>query len=161
MGGSYIPSASPAGRKPIPPSILVGEPHRSYLILCRSQEIIGKGKRTISVPHYGIFPEKSRKTSLLSSSQRTRAESWQRLDFIVWGSLFINITLPLIIFAVSANIANFTMAISALLTIRLNRKVLPKEYRPALWREIILVLNIIFFGFFFSLFILARLGLKL
>ena len=81
--------------------------------------------------------------------------------FIIWGSLFINITLPLIIFAVSANIANFTMAISALLTIRLNRKVLPKEYRPALWREIILVLNIIFFGFFFSLFILARLGLKL
>jgi hypothetical protein len=77
--------------------------------------------------------------------------------FIIWGSLFVNIALPLIIFAVSANIANFTMALSAILTIRLNRKVLPKEFRPALWREIILVLNIVFFGFFFSLFILARL----
>jgi len=81
--------------------------------------------------------------------------------FIIWGLSFVNITLPLIIFAVSANIANFTMALSAILTIRLNRKVLPKEFRPALWREIILVLNIVFFGFFFSLFILARfIGIK-
>jgi hypothetical protein len=81
--------------------------------------------------------------------------------FIVWGSAFVNITLPIIIFAVSANIANFTMALSAILTIRLNRKFLPKEYRPALWREIILVANLVFFGFFFSLFILARfIGIK-
>jgi hypothetical protein len=83
------------------------------------------------------------------------------LVFMVWGCSFINITLPLIIFAVSANIANFTMALSAILTIRLNRKVLPKEFRPAVWREVILVLNVIFFGFFFSLFILARfIGIK-
>jgi uncharacterized phage infection (PIP) family protein YhgE len=66
----------------------------------------------------------------------------------------MNITLPLIIFAVSANIANFTMALSAVATMRLNRKFLPKEYRPALWREIILILNLIFFGFFFLVFIL-------
>ncbi len=76
--------------------------------------------------------------------------------FVLWGSLFMNIWLPLIIFAVSANIANFTMALSAILTIRLNRKFLPKEYRPALWREIILVLNIIFFGFFFSVFFIVK-----
>ena len=81
--------------------------------------------------------------------------------FIVWGLSFVNITLPIIIFAISANIANFTMALSAILTIRLNRKFLPKEYRPALWREIILVANLVFFGFFFSLFILARfIGIK-
>jgi hypothetical protein len=76
--------------------------------------------------------------------------------FVLWGSLFMNIWLPLIIFAVSANIANFTMALSAVLTIRLNRKFLPKEYRPALWREIILVLNLIFFGFFFSVFFIVK-----
>jgi len=81
--------------------------------------------------------------------------------FIIWGSLFVNITLPLIIFAISANIANFTMAISAILTIRLNRKVLPKEFRPPVWREVILVLNLIFFGFFFGIFLLNRFfGLK-
>jgi hypothetical protein len=81
--------------------------------------------------------------------------------FVIWGSLFVNIALPLIIFAVSANIANFTMALSAILTIRLNRKFLPKEYRPALWRELLLIANLIFFGFFFSIFILARfIGIK-
>jgi hypothetical protein len=81
--------------------------------------------------------------------------------FVIWGLLYVNITLPLIIFAVSANIANFTMALSALLTIRLNRKVLPKEFRPAVWREVVLVLNIAFFGFFFSMFLLLKvLGIK-
>jgi hypothetical protein len=76
--------------------------------------------------------------------------------FVIWGSLFMNITLPLIIFAVSANIANFTMALSAVLTIRLNRKFLPKEYRPKLWRELLLVANLIFFGFFFSIFFTVK-----
>jgi len=81
--------------------------------------------------------------------------------FIIWGLSFVNITLPLIIFAISANIANFTMALSAILTIYLNRKFLPKEFRPALWREILLVLNLIFFGFFFGVFLLNRFfGLK-
>ena len=81
--------------------------------------------------------------------------------FIIWGSLFVNITLPLVIFAVSANIANFTMAISAILTIRINRKVLPKEFRPKLWRELVLVANVVFFGFFFSIFFLVKLlGIK-
>jgi hypothetical protein len=53
------------------------------------------------------------------------------------------------------------MALSAILTLRLNRKVLPKEMRPAVWREVILVLNLIFFGFFFGIFLLNRFfGLK-
>ena len=68
----------------------------------------------------------------------------------------MNITLPLIIFAVSANIANFTMALSAIATIRLNRKFLPKEFRPKVWREFILILNFIFFGFFFSVFFTVK-----
>jgi uncharacterized phage infection (PIP) family protein YhgE len=45
------------------------------------------------------------------------------------------------------------MALSAVATIRLNRKFLPKEYQPALWREIVLILNLIFFGFFFLVFV--------
>ncbi len=81
--------------------------------------------------------------------------------FFIWACLFVNITIPIIIFAISANIANFTMALSAILTMRLNRKVLPKEFRPAVWREVILILNLIFFGFFFGIFLLNRFfGLK-
>jgi hypothetical protein len=81
--------------------------------------------------------------------------------FFIWACLFVNITIPIIIFAISANIANLTMALSAVLTMRLNRKVLPKEFRPAVWREVVLILNLLFFGFFFTLFLLNRFfGLK-
>ncbi len=81
--------------------------------------------------------------------------------FVVWGIAYMNIAVPLVILAVSANIANFTMALSAILTIRLNRKVLPKEYRSNIFREIMLILCIVFFGFFFSIFILLKvLGIK-
>jgi len=76
--------------------------------------------------------------------------------FVAWGVTFMNTSAPLIILAISANIANFTMALSAVATIRLNRKFLPKEYRPALWREAILILAFIFFGFFFSVFFLLK-----
>ncbi len=76
--------------------------------------------------------------------------------FLVWGLLYMNITVPLIVLAISANIANFTMALSALLTIRLNRKTLPKEFRPSLFREAMLVANVVFFGFFFSVFIIYK-----
>jgi hypothetical protein len=93
-----------------------------------------------------------------------RARKWAKLDirriyyfflavFMAWGCLFINIAVPLVVLAVSANIANFTMALSAILTMRLNRKVLPKEFQPQWWREAILILNLLFFGFFFAIFI--------
>jgi hypothetical protein len=81
--------------------------------------------------------------------------------FFVWGVSFVNIALPIIIFAVSANIANFTMALSAILTIRVQRKFLPKEYRGSTFRVVVLVLNLVFFGFFFAVFILSQFfGLK-
>jgi hypothetical protein len=73
--------------------------------------------------------------------------------FMVWGCLFINIAVPIVVLAISANIANFTMALSAVLTIRLNRKFLPKEFRPSLWRELLLVGSLLFFGFFFLIFV--------
>ena len=81
--------------------------------------------------------------------------------FFAWGVTFVNITLPLVIFAISANIANFTMALSAILTIRVNRKFLPKEYRGSVFREVMLVGSLLFFGFFFVVFLMNRFfGLK-
>jgi hypothetical protein len=75
---------------------------------------------------------------------------------LVWGSIYVNIYVPLIILAISANIANFTMALSAILTVRVNRKFLPPEYRPPIWREVVMVINTVFFGIFFTLFILTQ-----
>jgi hypothetical protein len=99
-----------------------------------------------------------------------RARRWAKEDirriyylaivtFIFWGCIYLTpgiVTLPLILVAVSANIANFTMALSAALTIYMNRKFLPKEFQPALWRELLLVGNVLFFGFFFAVFILNQ-----
>jgi hypothetical protein len=102
-----------------------------------------------------------------------RARKWAKLDIrriyyvlllaiVIWGSLYMNITVPVLVLAFSANIANFTMALSSLLTIIVNRKFLPKEAQPAMWREVIMVCITLFFGFFFLLFILSQFfGLQL
>ena len=78
--------------------------------------------------------------------------------FVIWGSICVNILVPLIILAISANIVNFMMALSAVLTIRLNRKVRPKEFHSRLWKEIMLGANVVFFGFFFTIFLWARIA---
>lgn len=81
--------------------------------------------------------------------------------FVIWGTMYMRITVPLVLLAISANIANLTMTLSAILTIYLNRKFLPKEFRPPLWREVMLVANALFFGLFFTVFILSQFfGLK-
>jgi len=81
---------------------------------------------------------------------------------LIWGTIYVNITLPIIILAISANVANFTMALSAIMTVILNRKFLAKEYRPQVWREIIMIVSTVSFGFFFTLFVLTQfLGVKL
>ncbi|MHB1131339.1 MAG: Nramp family divalent metal transporter [Chloroflexota bacterium] len=75
---------------------------------------------------------------------------------VIWGFGAMNVTLPLVLLAVSANVANFTMALSAILTIIVNRKFLPAEFRPAVWREAVLLGCVAFFGFFFTLFIMSQ-----
>ncbi len=72
----------------------------------------------------------------------------------LWGVIGMNITTPIIIFAYSASIANFTMALSAILTIFLNRKFLPAEFRAPVWRDAILIVATVFFAFFFTVFVL-------
>ena len=78
------------------------------------------------------------------------------LFFAIWGISYMNISLPLIILAISANVANFTMALSAILTIIVNRKFVPKEFRGSFFREVVLIANVIFFGFFFSVFVWVK-----
>jgi len=84
------------------------------------------------------------------------------LAVIVWGTIYVNISLPIIILAISANVANFTMALSAILTVIVNRKFLAKEFRPKVWREVVMITATVFYGFFFTLFVLTQfLGVKL
>jgi len=87
------------------------------------------------------------------------------ISVVVFGILYlafnISASIPIIIFAISANIANFTMALSAFLTIIENRKFLPKEMQPPIWREALLLASTVLFGIFFTVFILTQfLGVK-
>lgn len=79
------------------------------------------------------------------------------LIFTVWGLMYMNITLPIKLVALAGNIANFTLMLSALVTIYLNRKILPKPFRAPVWREVMLGFNAVFFGTFFLLFVANQL----
>ncbi len=72
------------------------------------------------------------------------------LVFALWGCIAINLTQPLILILLGANMAGFNFIVLALHTIYVNRKYLPRELRPALWREVVMVLAALFFLFFVS-----------
>ena len=56
---------------------------------------------------------------------------------------------PLFLILIGANMAGLNMAIISLHTLYVNRKLLPPELKPPLWREIVVVLGAIFYGFLF------------
>ena len=61
------------------------------------------------------------------------------LCFVIWGLSYANRSVSLIVLAFSANIANFTMALSAVLTIIGNPKFLPEEFGGSFFRELCLL----------------------
>ena len=68
--------------------------------------------------------------------------------FAIWGCIAINLARPLILLMIGANIAAVIFVITGIHILVVNRRFLPKEIRPPRWREIIVVLTCIFFGFF-------------
>jgi hypothetical protein len=80
------------------------------------------------------------------------------LVFATWGCIAITQTAPLILILIGANMAGFNFIVLGLHTVHLNRKVLPAELRPALWREVVVLLTTLFFLFFVSVTLLDQLG---
>jgi hypothetical protein len=68
--------------------------------------------------------------------------------FAVWGCIALNLARPLTLIIIGANAAAVIFVFESLHTIVLNRRVLPRELRPALWREACLVLCALFYGAF-------------
>ena len=62
--------------------------------------------------------------------------------------LFLDVR-PLLLILIGANIAGLNMAIVSLHTLYVNRTLLPAELKPPLWREIVVILGAIFYGFLF------------
>ena len=72
------------------------------------------------------------------------------LAFSLSGTLILFLDVkPLFLILLGANMAGLNMAIISLHTLYVNRKFLPPQLKPPLWREIVVVLGAVFYGFLF------------
>lgn len=69
--------------------------------------------------------------------------------YVIWGCIAMGLAQPLVLIMIGANIAAFIFAFTGIHVIVTNRKLLPKEVRAPLWREIIVILCSIFYAVFF------------
>ena len=71
--------------------------------------------------------------------------------FTLWG-VYILLTdvKPLFFILLSANMAGLNFVYLGLHTLYVNRKFLPAELQAPLWREVVVLLAVVFFAFFFS-----------
>lgn len=65
--------------------------------------------------------------------------------FAVWGAIALNLAQPLTLVLISANMGGVVMVFLSFHTIIVNRRLLPRELRPPLWREIALVVTGLFY----------------
>jgi hypothetical protein len=68
-----------------------------------------------------------------------------------WGIIALRLTQPIILLALSANMAGIVFIISSLHLLYVNTRLLPVELRPPLWRRVALVALSVFYGFFLVL----------
>jgi hypothetical protein len=77
--------------------------------------------------------------------------------FVVWGCIALNLAQPLTLVIISANIAGLNFVFVSIHTLIVNRRFLPPELRPPVWREVIVGLAALFFGGFVAITIASRL----
>jgi hypothetical protein len=70
--------------------------------------------------------------------------------FAVWGCVAMNLAQPLTLVLISANVAGFNCVLESIHTLVVNRRFLPPELRPPLWRELIVGFCALFFGAFIA-----------
>ena len=70
--------------------------------------------------------------------------------FAIWGCIGLNLARPITLIIIGANAAAFIFVIESVHTLVVNRKFLPHELRPPLWREGCLVACTLFYGTFLA-----------
>jgi hypothetical protein len=78
--------------------------------------------------------------------------------FAIWGCIALNLARPLTLIIIGANAAAFIFVVESIHTLVVNRLFLPRELRPALWREACLVLCALFYGTFVAVAAWAVIG---
>jgi hypothetical protein len=71
--------------------------------------------------------------------------------FAIWGCIGLNLARPITLIIIGANAAAFIFVVEAIHTLVVNRRFLPPELQPPLWREACLVLCSLFYGAFLSI----------
>jgi hypothetical protein len=76
----------------------------------------------------------------------------------IWGILALRLTQPIVLLALSANMAGIVFIISALHLLYVNTRLLPVALRPPMWRRLALVALALFYGLFLTMWLwsLAR-----
>lgn len=70
--------------------------------------------------------------------------------FTIWGVfILLSGVRPLFLVLLGANMAGLNFVFLGLHTLYINRKFLPAQLCPPLWREVVVVLGVVFFAFFF------------
>lgn len=69
----------------------------------------------------------------------------------LWGIIALRLTQPIILLALSANMAGIVFIISSLHLLYINTRLLPVALRPPVWRRVALVALALFYGFFLTL----------
>jgi hypothetical protein len=70
------------------------------------------------------------------------------IAFAVWGCIAMNLAQPFVLILLGANAAGLAFLFLTAHTVYVNRKFLPKELQPPLWREIGMLLFWLFTAFF-------------
>jgi hypothetical protein len=71
----------------------------------------------------------------------------------VWGIIALGLTQPIILLALSANMAGIVFIISSLHLLYVNTRLLPVALRPPLWRRLALVALALFYGLFLTMWV--------
>ena len=69
----------------------------------------------------------------------------------LWGIVALRLTQPIILLALSANMAGIVFIISSIHLLYVNTRLLPLELRPPMWRRLALVALALFYGLFLTM----------
>jgi hypothetical protein len=81
------------------------------------------------------------------------------LSFTAWGCIAINMAQPMMLLIIGANMAGFIFIVSCPHIVYVNNKFLPKPLRPAMWRNVVMILMMLFYLFFFLALVGQQTGL--
>lgn len=70
------------------------------------------------------------------------------LVFAAWGCVAINLSQPVMLLKISANVAGFVLVVAGLHVLWINGTLLPREVRGPGWQRIAVALGVVFYAFF-------------